>query len=171
MAETNARVMQMVRKELEKNRDVLTSDLFEKARSIDSSIGKLSARQFHAKYPLQVKRAMKGGGKRRGRKRAVKRAAKRATKRVTRAAKKTARRAAKTSAGPPAARKTTRKRAGRKATRTPRAAAETSGGRDAVRDLLLGFAKKVASADGKVDMVDVMTGLEGWVDRVMAARG
>lgn len=56
MAETHPRVMEMVAKELEKNPDVRASVLHEKALEIDQSIGALSVRQFHARYPLPRKR-------------------------------------------------------------------------------------------------------------------
>lgn len=56
MAEVKEKVMNMVRKELDKDPDVENSALYEKAKKIDSSIGDLSLRQFHARYPLQVKR-------------------------------------------------------------------------------------------------------------------
>jgi hypothetical protein len=38
-----------------------------------------------------------------------------------------------------------------------------------VRGLLLQFAKQVAAADGKADVVDVLSGLESWVDRMVSA--
>lgn len=65
MAKTDEKVMKMVEKELEKNPDISVSDLFEKAKKVSSDIGELTNRQFHARYPLQVKRrkAMKSGGK------------------------------------------------------------------------------------------------------------
>ena len=40
---------------LEVDPDVSNADLFAGAREIDPSVAELSARQFHAKYPLQVK--------------------------------------------------------------------------------------------------------------------
>lgn len=56
MAEIKDDVMAMVRSELEKDPDAENRDLFEKAKAIDDSIGDLTLRQFHARYPLQVKR-------------------------------------------------------------------------------------------------------------------
>ena len=56
MADINDDVMAMVRAELEENPDVENKELFEKATEIDEAIGDLSLRQFHARYPLQVKR-------------------------------------------------------------------------------------------------------------------
>lgn len=67
MAEVKDKVMDMVRNELEKNPDAENKDLYEKATKVDGSIGDLTLRQFHARYPLQVKRQKaqkKRGGKR-----------------------------------------------------------------------------------------------------------
>lgn len=56
MAEIKDDVMKMVRKELDKNPDAENKDLYAKATEIDDSIDELTLRQFHARYPLQVKR-------------------------------------------------------------------------------------------------------------------
>ena len=53
-----AAVMEFVERTLEVDPDVSNADLFAGAREIDPFVAELSARQFHAKYPLQVK----GGG-------------------------------------------------------------------------------------------------------------
>ncbi len=50
-----AAVMEFVERTLEVAPDVSNADLFAGAREIDPSVAALSARQFHAKYPLQVK--------------------------------------------------------------------------------------------------------------------
>ena len=134
MANTNDQVMEMVEKEIRKNPDISNAELREKAAGIDKSITKLSARQFNARYPLQVKRAMKPSKPRKsrgGRKKATKRRA------------------------APAA----------------RAAASGDGNRDAVRGVLLQLARDVASAEGKGDVVDVIAGMDRYVDRVLKAAG
>jgi hypothetical protein len=56
----------MVELELTKNPDASVDDLFDKAKGLNSGIARMTRRQFHARYPLQVKR--KRGGRRRGRK-------------------------------------------------------------------------------------------------------
>lgn len=58
MATTEDKVMKMVEKELRQNPDVSNEELFKKAKDVDSSVEDLSLRQFHAKYPLQVKRRL-----------------------------------------------------------------------------------------------------------------
>ncbi len=64
MAKTDERVMKMVEQELAKNPDVSVEQLFEKAKGVNSGVARMSRRQFHARYPLQVKRR-KGGGRKR----------------------------------------------------------------------------------------------------------
>lgn len=66
---TDDKVMSLVEEELKKKPDASTEQLYEKAKSADSSIGKLTLRQFNARYPLQVKRR---AGAKRGRRRARK---------------------------------------------------------------------------------------------------
>lgn len=58
----NENVMKFIEMELEKDPGVSNPTLFEGAKLIDKSIGKLTARQFHAKYPLQVKRRLGAAG-------------------------------------------------------------------------------------------------------------
>ena len=50
-----AGVMEYVERTLEANPGISNADLFAGAREIDASVAELTARQFHAKYPLQVK--------------------------------------------------------------------------------------------------------------------
>lgn len=65
MAKTDEKVMAAVEDALKKDPDASVQDLYEKAKSVNSAIGKLTLRQFNARYPLQVKRRMssKGPGK------------------------------------------------------------------------------------------------------------
>jgi hypothetical protein len=127
MAKTIDSVMSMVEAELKKNSDVSNETLYEKARKIDGSIGDLTLRQFHARYPLQVKRRMAATGKRgRGRKKS--------------------------------------RTGGRR-----KAAVAPNANRQAVRDVLLRFARDVSAADGKAAMIDLVTGLDKYVDQVLKA--
>lgn len=54
-ADRNEDVMEMVEEELRKDPETSNQELREKAEEIDSDIADLSARQFNARYPLQVK--------------------------------------------------------------------------------------------------------------------
>lgn len=58
MAKTEDKVMALVEDEIRRNPDIETSTLYEKAKSSIPSVGKLSLRQFNARYPLQIKRRM-----------------------------------------------------------------------------------------------------------------
>ncbi len=52
------KVMQLVEKELKKNPKATAKELQQKAKAVSASVGKLSVRQFHAKYPLQVRKKL-----------------------------------------------------------------------------------------------------------------
>ena len=127
MADVNEKVMAMIEKEIKANPDASNDELRQKAEKIDSSISKLSARQFNARYPLQVKRRLSPAKPRR-RKRAAKGG-----------------RGAKRAAG--------------------------NGNREPVRGVLLDFAREVAAAEGKAQIVDLIAGVDKYVDRVIKAAG
>lgn len=52
----NDEVVQMVRDELSKDREVPNEELIARAVKLDPTVNKLSARQFHAKYRMLVLR-------------------------------------------------------------------------------------------------------------------
>lgn len=59
----------------------------------------------------------------------------------------------------------------RKRTKRSSSGAKADGNRDKVRDVLLALAKDVANAQGKGDVVDVVAGIDRYVDRVLKAAG
>lgn len=61
MPEHDDQVMLMVEQTLKRRPDASTDELQQKAKEIDPKTAKLTRRQFHAKYPLQVKRRTPGG--------------------------------------------------------------------------------------------------------------
>jgi len=69
---TDDAVLKMVERELKKQPDISSSDLYEKVAKKHESVQKLSTRQFHARYPLRVKRKM-AAGRPKPRKRTVRR--------------------------------------------------------------------------------------------------
>lgn len=142
MADANSQVMDLVRAEIEKNPAISNQELLEKAKAVDKSIGKLSARQFNARYPLQVKRAMKPAAKK---------------------ARPAASRRPKT-AGTGSSRG---KGAG--SARDQGQGPGQGQGRDKVRTIMLELARDVANAQGKGDVVDVIMGIDRYVDRVIKA--
>jgi len=56
MAGSDERIMALVEKELAANPRAGSRDLFEKAKAAVPSAADLNIRQFHARFPLQVKR-------------------------------------------------------------------------------------------------------------------
>lgn len=56
MAKNEQKVMEFVEKELTSNPEQSTTELFEKAKKVDTGVAKLSLRQFNARFPLQIKR-------------------------------------------------------------------------------------------------------------------
>jgi hypothetical protein len=145
MAEVNTKVMDMIAEELKKNPDLSNKELFEKSIAIDKSIGKLSPRQFNARYPLQVKRNMaprKPAGRKRPRRRAA-----------------AARGAAESS--PPRSRSAAGGRKG----------GQGADSRDRVRGVLLELSRDVANAQGTGEVVDVIVGIDRYVDRILKAVG
>jgi hypothetical protein len=70
-AEINAEVMAMVEAAIAADPDSPISDLHERAGEISPDVGRLSVRQFHARYPLQIKRKRNRGESRPKRPRAV----------------------------------------------------------------------------------------------------
>ena len=76
MAKTDEKVMALVEDELKKNPQASVDDLYSKAKEVSPAVGKLTRRQFHARYPLQVKRRSQGGAGRKRRARKVRGAVK-----------------------------------------------------------------------------------------------
>ena len=120
------RVMEFVEKELGKDPSLRSAELFKRAKKVSRSISGLSVRQFHARYPLVVKRRLA---------------------------------AAKPKPKPKRRRKAPTRRP--KPTRQPN--------RDAIREVLLGFARDLSAADSQTETIEVITGLDKYIDRIVAA--
>ena len=145
MPDTNDRVMAMIEKEIQANPDISNEDLRVKAEKMDDAIARMSARQFNATYPLQVKRRMRP--RRRGGRKAAK------------AAQRGRNRAGGGKRGRPAG-----------SGGSTRGAVRGASERDRVRAVLVAFASDLASADG-AGLVRVIAGVDGYVDRVLKAAG
>jgi hypothetical protein len=141
----------MVVDELSRNPRADLGDLYARAREIDSSIGELSLRQVHGRYPLQAKRiAARGRPK-------TQRATKRGGSRKQAAGRVTA----EAQAVP--------RRGGRNAAR--RGAANGAGSqRAAIRSVLLEFASAFAEAESRPEIVRVLSSVDGYVERVESGR-
>ena len=144
--DTEAAVLAYVARVLKRNPDVKNAELFKGACEIDASVAKLSARQFHAKYPLQVKRRLAAAAP----------APKPAPKPRKPAARprKPAAPAMAEPAPPPAV-----------------AEAPSMGGGNAaaIRGLLLSLARELANAGTQAETIEVMARLDGYVDDIMQA--
>ncbi len=142
-----AAVMEFVVRTLEADPGISNADLFAGAREIDASVADLTARQFHAKYPLQVKA------------------------RLARNA------AAKPEAPPepeatPAEETVVEDVRPAEGAADAEAPPERTGDPVTVRRLLLDLAKELASAESKSEVIDVMARLDDYVAEIMeAARG
>lgn len=126
MADSNDDLMAFVEAELKQNPDISSKDLFEKAKESHESARGLTIREFHARYPLQVKRkqALASGGSRRRKS------------------------------------KSRRRRRSRK---------NQAANRDAVREVLLGFATDLSAAEARKDLVQVLSRVDDYVERVLEA--
>ncbi|MYA32540.1 MAG: hypothetical protein F4164_09585 [Gemmatimonadales bacterium] len=137
-------VLAYVKRVLKRNPEVTNAELFSGACEIDASVAELSPRQFHAKYPLQIKRRL-----------AAAEAPRRAAPAPRRAAPVVAEPAP--AAAPPSA--------------PAVAAAPAMGGGDAaaVRGLLLSLVRELAKAETQAETIEVMARLDGYVNDVMQA--
>jgi hypothetical protein len=141
VAKINEKVMKLVDGELAKKPDTSTKDLFQKAKSAVPHIGRLSLRQFNARYPLQIKRRSK-------KPKAAPKA--RAAKAEKPARPARARRAAAT----------------RRAVKP-----EGTVDRDAIRQTFMRFASEVAAAKEPQDVFKLMAQVDKYVDSVVKAAG
>lgn len=139
MASATDKVMQYVERELAKNPDVSNDTLLEGAKKIDKSVTELTPRQFHAKYPLQVKRRAGKGG-----------------------AKKKKKSTAKASRRGGASRS-------RRATKRKSATTTSSAGEDRVRGVMMKFARDLSSADSQVETIEVLSNMDRYVSDIMKA--
>lgn len=121
------KVMDLVERELKKDPKASTTELYEKARRVSRTVSRLSIRQFHAKYPLQVKRRHSG--------------------------KKPKRPSPKKKSPKPAT----------------RAKGVPEVDRAAIRDALLSFARELTAAEGKAQLIDVLSGVDKHVEKVLKA--
>ncbi len=127
MAETDPKVMSLVEAALAKDPNASVETLYDMAKKSSRAIGKMNLRQFHARYPLQVKRRKNKAAKAASTSGAAKTGARTTGRRKT-AAKTTARKAArKPAARKPVARKARAKSATKAAAKpAPKAAAKSA---------------------------------------------
>jgi len=127
--EIDEKAMKFVEDTLKKNPKIQLDELFQRTKKVSSSIGRLSKRQFNARYPLQVKRrkalAVRGRG-------------------------------------------TGRKKAAAPQGRPPgKPPVQSSAPRDMVRQVFFQFARDIAAAEERKDLVKVLAGVDHYVDQVL----
>src|SRR5690554_288512 len=66
MTSANPAILAFVEQELSKDPELTSTELQEKTREIDAGVAKLTGRQFHAQYALQIRRKLFGGAPSRG---------------------------------------------------------------------------------------------------------
>ena len=138
--DAGAAVLAYVTRVLKRNPEVKNAELFKGACEIDASVAELSARQFHAKYPLQVKRRL-----------AATEAPKPAAPAPAAPAPAPAAPAVAEPPPPPA----------------PEVPSIGDGDAAAVRGLLFNLARELANAGTQAETIEVMVRLDGYVDDIM----
>ncbi len=137
---TDTDVMRWVEGELRNNPAVTVDELLVGAIKMNAAIADLTKRQFHARYPLQVKRA-------------ASRAAEAASPAKPQRRRRRAPAAPKAKPAPPPAK-----------VREPSAA--TGIDRKAVRSMLFDFAADVTAAEGTLGVVRVLAAMDDYIDRI-----
>jgi hypothetical protein len=143
VADRNEKVMDLVARELEEDSSASLEHLYDQAKSVDPSIGELSLRQFHARYPLQVKRRKS-------------RAAGRHKPPSPRKKKQQATSETKQSA--PRSRKSKQSQ--------PADSGSQELDREKVRALFIDFAMDFASAESRIEIVRAISSVDSYVDRL-----
>lgn len=164
MADVSDKVMEMVEKELAAAPDTSTTELFELAKRLDPAMKELSVRQFHARYPLQVKRKKslaKGGGRRKKQKKQKKASSGGGSSRGGRSSR-----------GSGSTRKSGSDSASGNDSGSRSDSGRSSQGSE-LHGILVEFAKEVSAANdrGPTAMLDMISNLDNWVARVEKTRG
>jgi hypothetical protein len=191
MAETNQEVAERVRQELTNEPGLGTNQLWDIGKEMDPSLSGLSVQQFHGRYVLPVKRDLAAQREESGEPKPPKKARSRGSKRASgRGAKKasveapeagdaadTGGEARDAKPGRTSASKGTRGTRGRKATKeqpaeesglqAAAAAPDQGADRDRVRTVFLEFARDFSQAESRSEIVQVLSTLDEYVDRVL----
>ncbi|MQA89645.1 MAG: hypothetical protein GEU90_05355 [Gemmatimonas sp.] len=144
MADRNEKVFERVRQELAKSSKLGSRELYQMAKNWDQSIGQDTLQQFHARYVLPIKREESSRSKKRGGRRAG----------------VTGRRGRVEVAAPKTP--VVRQRDGRGSGTEPEPPAD----RDKVRTVLLEFARDFADAESRADIMQVVSRIDDYVDKI-----
>jgi hypothetical protein len=161
VAERNEKVLQRVREELSKNPQLGSRELYELAQQVDKGVGQDSLQQFHARYVLPVKRGQRSGE------------AKPAGRRAGGGAQQPRRgRKGRAQAQTQSEQPSPAEQSGAAPARAPRRARAAAEGadRDNVRTVLLEFARDFSGAESRSEIVQVLSRIDEYVDRIAGNR-
>ena len=163
-----------VRELLQKYPELTSRQLHDRAIRMDAQIALVPLRSFHAKYVLPIKReqaraegriAKRGQSKRALRRAEKEQAEKEALARMAELKEEAARKGA--ASGTPQESEAAPARRRRKA----RAGADTGAGdaemRTRIRETLIGFARRLAAAETKTEIIDVIAGIDDVVGEIV----
>lgn len=170
--ESERKILEMVQDQLDRPNPPDTKVLYRRAMHfIDRDVRHLSLQQFNAKFPLQVKRQRaRDRPAENGSTPAGSRASGNGTSPAATAGAGSADDADARTAGerrPRSSTDRTQARGRKMAVDRSRAPSDSEEQREVVREALLDFAKAVAGADDRGDVIDVLTGVDEYVDRVV----
>lgn len=155
--ERNQQVYEKVREQLNKYENISSKQLYDMATRMDPHLHLIGLRSFHARYVLPLSRAKaKAEGRLKPRKSRKQKEAEAASA------------AAPASNAPAVAADEKPSRAARKAAAEADAMRDRAAERARVRDVLLRFARTIAAADTRAELVDALTGVEAVVDEIVA---
>jgi hypothetical protein len=175
MAERNMQVLERVREEMNQRPDVGSAELFEMAKEMDPSLGERKLASFHASYVLPIKREhfqQRGGAASRSSEKPAKSRKQARSGGKKKAGTAAAEKTVETAAVEPAAeqaparrRRQSRKQAEQRSEAS--AAQAPAGGREQIRSVFLEFAREFAEAESRTEIVQVLSKVDDFVDRVL----
>lgn len=158
MAEVDSKVMMFVEQTLKKTPKIELEELFARAKEVSAAMGKLTKRQFNARYPLQVKR----------------RAAQGKTNEAPAKSEELPAKGKEASAkkSKPGKGRTRQGRTGGRQVQTGMGqAVSAEESRVKIRKVLLQFATDITGAEERKDLVKVLAGVDKYVDQVLKGLG
>jgi hypothetical protein len=162
-----------VRELLQKYPELTSRQLHDRAIRMDAQIALIPLRSFHAKYVLPIKReqaraegrvAKRGQSKRAVRRAEKAQAEKEALTRMAELKEEATRRAAGAGAAPESDAMPARRRRKARAAETGAGDAEM---RMRIRETLIGFARRLAAAETKTEIIDVIAGIDDVVGEIV----
>jgi hypothetical protein len=182
MAQRNEQVQNRVREEMTRQPNLGSRELFEIVKDMDPSLEGRPLASFHASYVLPVKREQAASRAQAGAQADEPKQArprKQTQRRGKQAAEDTAAEAEPSPAAPTKSRKQARKTSAaseRAGGQEPAAQAQAGGqgpvgGREKIRAVFMEFAREFAEAESRTEIVQVLSKVDEYVERVVAQGG